>query len=215
MNTSSKGGRTPTLLATAALVVALAGTGGPVVASAFDARNADKVDGRHAVGAGATVTQRAGRLVATGSTGRLPNNIIGKPPNADRVDGLDSTELQVPAFVPEGRTLTGFWGFDVQTQGDGDWGTTISFPFPVPDPPAARYVNVQAPPTEECPGTATDPRAAPGFLCIYRQAGGGAALTDPGMVVSRWGAAFQFGDNGSAGDLFAYGTWAVTAPPLK
>jgi hypothetical protein len=38
--------------------------------------NADKVDGKHAVGARATRAQRAGKLVATNSLGLLPGNIV-------------------------------------------------------------------------------------------------------------------------------------------
>jgi hypothetical protein len=38
--------------------------------------NADKVDGKHAVGAGATIPQRRGKLVATDKTGFLPRNIV-------------------------------------------------------------------------------------------------------------------------------------------
>jgi hypothetical protein len=56
------------------------------------ARNADKVDGKHAVRAGASVSERAGKLVATsGTTGRLPGNIIGKVPDSETLDGLDSS----------------------------------------------------------------------------------------------------------------------------
>lgn len=40
------------------------------------ARNADKVDGKHAVGASASKAKRAGKLVATNKNGRLPNDII-------------------------------------------------------------------------------------------------------------------------------------------
>lgn len=66
--------------------------GAPAVGAAiYDAVNADKVDGRHAVGAGASVGARAGKLVATGTTGRLPNNIIAKAPDANLLDGLDSS----------------------------------------------------------------------------------------------------------------------------
>lgn len=62
------------------------------VQHAVFAHNADKVDGRHAVGAAATVNQRKGKLLATSpTTGRLPNNIIGKAPDADRLDGKDSS----------------------------------------------------------------------------------------------------------------------------
>ncbi len=73
--------------------------GGPALATAvFDARNAHKVDGKHAVGAGASVNARAGKLVATGRrSGRLPNNIIRKAPNAIRLDGLDSSAYRAAA----------------------------------------------------------------------------------------------------------------------
>jgi hypothetical protein len=38
--------------------------------------NADKVDGRHAVGHGASARKRAGKLVATNKRGQLPSNIV-------------------------------------------------------------------------------------------------------------------------------------------
>lgn len=41
--------------------------------------NADTVDGRHAVGAGASPQQRRNKLVATDASGQLPANIV-KPP---------------------------------------------------------------------------------------------------------------------------------------
>jgi hypothetical protein len=67
----------------------------PATAAVYDAVNADKVDGKHAVGAGSTVSQRKGKLVATsGKTGRLPNNIIAKAPNADKLDGVDSAAMR-------------------------------------------------------------------------------------------------------------------------
>ena len=40
------------------------------------AKNADKVDGKHAVGAGASKSKRAGKLVATDKKGFLPRNIL-------------------------------------------------------------------------------------------------------------------------------------------
>lgn len=66
------------------------------VEHALFAHNSDKVDGKHAVSAGATTDVRKGKLVATSSTtGRLPNDIIAKAPDAGLLDGLDST-----AFLP-------------------------------------------------------------------------------------------------------------------
>ena len=73
-----------------ALVVGMVVAAGPVVAAVYDAMNAHKVDGKHAVGAGATAAERAGNLVATNSEGRLPNSIIQKAPDANRLDGKDS-----------------------------------------------------------------------------------------------------------------------------
>ena len=78
-----------------AMVTAAVTAGGPAVAAAYDAMNARKVDGRDAVGAGASASDRAGNLVATNSAGRLPNNIISKAPDAQELDGNDST-----AFAP-------------------------------------------------------------------------------------------------------------------
>jgi hypothetical protein len=88
--------RLPFVLSVTALVVAVLGSTGPAIAHgvqhALFAHNADKVDGKHAVGAGASVAARKGKLVATsGTSGYLPNNVIQKAPNADRLDGVDSS----------------------------------------------------------------------------------------------------------------------------
>lgn len=59
-----------------AVVAAAVTAGAPALAHgvqhALFAHNADKVDGIHAVGAGATPAQAAGKLVATGGSGRFP-----------------------------------------------------------------------------------------------------------------------------------------------
>lgn len=61
---------------------------------ANSAHNADTVDGLHAVKSSATKQKRKGKLVATSpTTGLLPNNIIKKAPNSNKLDGLDSTDL--------------------------------------------------------------------------------------------------------------------------
>jgi hypothetical protein len=52
--------------------------------------DADTVDGRDAVGAGAGPGLRAGKLVATNAAGYLPADIIRIAADADRLDGLDS-----------------------------------------------------------------------------------------------------------------------------
>jgi hypothetical protein len=57
--------------------------------------DADSVDGFSAVASSATTSQRKGKLVATNAnTGELPNNIIAKAPDANKLDGLDSSAYQ-------------------------------------------------------------------------------------------------------------------------
>jgi len=75
------------VLVTAVVVAVLMQAGPPVVAAVHDAANADKVDGRHAVAASTTPAGRAGKLVATNSSGRLPNDIIATAPNAAKLGG--------------------------------------------------------------------------------------------------------------------------------
>lgn len=92
MTQQTKSQRISLVLSASALLIAVGGTGGPALAAAVFANNSDKVDGKHAVGYGATVDDRKGKLVATnGTTGLLPNNIIAKAPDADTLDGVDSS----------------------------------------------------------------------------------------------------------------------------
>lgn len=76
------------VIVTAVVVGAFVAFGPGVAQAAYDAINADKVDGKHAVGAGTTVSGRAGKLVATDAGGRLPNNIIATAPNAAKLGGV-------------------------------------------------------------------------------------------------------------------------------
>jgi hypothetical protein len=83
------------MLAAVAAAPTVAQKTDPSAEGVFEAAgiNADRVDGRHAVGPGAGRWQRAGKLVAADSKGFLPNNIIRKARNADKLDGLDSSRF--------------------------------------------------------------------------------------------------------------------------
>ncbi|MGH2774532.1 MAG: hypothetical protein ACRDJT_03745 [Actinomycetota bacterium] len=97
----------------AVVAAAVTGLAVPAVSAVVQATNADKVDGRHAVGSGATQTERARKLVATGKNGKLPNGIIAKAPNANKLDGLDSTDLMRGAGP--GRSIVNDLGCDPTT----------------------------------------------------------------------------------------------------
>src|SRR5687768_13393546 len=68
----------------------------PTGAVAAYVANADRVDQKHAVGAGASSDSRAGKLVATNGEGKLPNNIINKAADSARLGGktLRQTQMQ-------------------------------------------------------------------------------------------------------------------------
>ncbi len=87
---------TVTVAAATGVVTALVVSGGPALAASVVAyaRNAGAVDGRHAVPANASVAARKGKLVATGAkSGQLPNDIIARAPNSDRLAGTPITGL--------------------------------------------------------------------------------------------------------------------------
>ncbi|MFB9314988.1 hypothetical protein [Nocardioides plantarum] len=83
--------------ATSGAAPAAAWIGDTVQARAAAVANSDRVDGFHAVKASATPAQRKNKLVATNSAGRLPDDIIKKAPDADRLDGVDGAAYR---FIP-------------------------------------------------------------------------------------------------------------------
>lgn len=88
-------GKGAALTAVALVAGVLAFGGGTAVGKArYDANNAHKVDGKHAVAATASNNARKRKLVATGANGRLPNNIIRKAPDANKLDGRNSTSFE-------------------------------------------------------------------------------------------------------------------------
>ena len=84
----------------------------PSVAAGVFADNSDKVDGKHAVGAGASVANRAGKLVATNSNGRLPNNIIVRALDSGKLGGQPASSYarDLVQVVGSNVTITGTSG---------------------------------------------------------------------------------------------------------
>jgi hypothetical protein len=90
--TSKLQGDLRTISVSALTVAVMVGAPAAARSVARFARNADKVDGKHAVKSSAPIPKRKGKLVATSTaTGRLPNNIIKKAPDAGKLDGIDSS----------------------------------------------------------------------------------------------------------------------------
>jgi hypothetical protein len=124
-----------------------------------------------------------------------------------------------PATLPSGKTIRGAYQASSQTFS----ATTVvvsdtqSFIYPLASVPTVTVIPLAGDPTDACPGSAADPRAAPGNLCIYAAAG----VTGP-MPLCVFDPSMNTGCSNSgttgfsvitnAGEAFSIGTWAVTAP---
>ena len=203
-------------LVVAVLASSLTAGGPSALAAAYDAFNSDKVDGKHAVSAGATLRQRAGKLVATGSGGRLPNNIIAKATNADRLDGLNSTQFQ-RTVTPRGRVLRGEYGGEFINV----LAAAVSFEAPLARGIGRDSVHVipeGGPFTSQCPGLGN---AARGHLCLYERHVLNASTQHPSYVIgadapengtSRFGFLLTMYGLNPAELSRLHGEWALRAP---
>lgn len=117
--------------------------------------------------------------------------------------------------LPAGKTEKGTWSLSVApanptTKNSYSW-SSISFVIPLPsgstmDP---HYLSSKEGPTAECPGTAEEPEAEEGQLCVYAKE----ALDSPAQI--SFGLYNSFGalllaNTGEPGG-FVFGSWAVTA----
>jgi Collagen triple helix repeat (20 copies) len=129
-------------------------------------------------------------------------------------EGPEGSPWVAGGVLPPGETETGTW-----TSGSPGTLTSLSFNIPLEEAPVAlHFVNKEgeestgggAPGTpENCLGTAEDPTAPPGEICVYEALSNG-PVSGPGgvSIIFRTGAVFNYG--AEVGGL-ALGTWAVTA----
>ena len=136
------------------------------------------------------------------------------------------------AAIPSGKTVTGAWGgrfIAPQLPGNNSYLLSSSFPVKAPAGLSDTQVNV-APnpaagdPDPACTGSANNPTAPPGKVCIYISRANNAGvtgfrLTDPGTAGTAPGDAYGFivrildtGTVGNTATTNAEGTWAYTAP---
>ncbi len=181
----------------------------------------------------------AGKEGPTGKEGAAGKEGIGKegpagpagPKGATGPQGLEGKTGYVP-FLPEGATETGTWNVSAEGVAESFHIVSLSFPIPLkaeqegggsgqgPVIGFAKILFVESgtTPPSHCPGTAYEPKAEAGYLCIYEQEGSEIKYNPPfapGGTVGSRGAT-------SAGTLldfettkassYADGTWAVTAP---
>jgi hypothetical protein len=112
--------------------------------------------------------------------------------------------------LPSKKTETGAWSVG-PASGAGALFSALSFNIPLSEAPEELvFLELGEGETEDCPGTAEDPEAAPGLLCVY--------TSQEGEVAPEYFAgATELHTSGAqmlflvAPEAVATGTWAVTA----
>jgi hypothetical protein len=137
-------------------------------------------------------------------------------------DGSGLTNVKASSIVASsGTTFVGNYAVTMVAAVVNDFmATNIQFPFPLasaPSAPSANFIPSGGSPTTNCPGSATNPQALPGNLCVYEGSGSNRTFsvffrTSTGLIgTDVFGSGIDF-FSGAAGRTFSYGTWAVTAP---
>jgi hypothetical protein len=159
-----------------------------------------------------------GKLLAKDfKAGQLPAGATGAT-GAQGAKGDKGDPGPLPDTLPSGKTLRGAWGGGVTVTAGGQvFETSISFAFPLASAPTIHIIQAGGVPPTQCPGTAANPQADPGHLCVYvRVANNGTTVgsygpddqTNPrfGLVLLKASA------NASGANNETAGTYAVTAP---
>ncbi|HEY3829605.1 MAG TPA: hypothetical protein VGL57_10465 [Solirubrobacteraceae bacterium] len=156
----------------------------------------------------------AGTKGETGATGEKgETGIPGKPGEP----GKEGSPWTAGGTLPPEKTEKGTWTITVPPPVEPAPGehtisldrAPISFNIPLETAPTGVFLKEGEKQTG-CQGTAEEPTAEPGYLCVYAQV---EVKPPPGLAV---GATYPFGAvlgalNGEPGGT-AYGSWAVTAP---
>jgi hypothetical protein len=124
--------------------------------------------------------------------------------------------------LPSGKTLRGVFLAEGESSGAGNStiGDNISFGWSLTAAPTGHFIKVGDSDPAGCSGTATNPGAAPGNLCVFEvensNVNDGASEVwsppaDSAGATEAYGAAV-FSESAGAGSYEFGGSWAVTAP---
>ncbi len=115
--------------------------------------------------------------------------------------------------LPSGKSLRGIFSFAGHGTSGSNPTEPISYQFPIASGPTTNVIGVSAKATSACPGSAKDPRAEPGNLCVYetRDEGELELTASNDIAGGKFGAVLSAKVPSEADFEFA-GTWAVSAP---
>jgi len=189
----------------------------------------------------ANVTATLALVLATSGAGyaaavHLPRNSVGSPqvkkdslkgvdikegslttvPDAATLGGQSPVQLRYTAPVPSGVTLQGSWGYDTTSAGPGDYRAFFSYGAEFGAALSPEFAGTTT--TTHCTGSADNPTALRGFVCLYLFPGASGGVSSFGALDvpfanTRFGSGVNLVVSSAVGaDLFANGTWAATAP---
>jgi hypothetical protein len=146
--------------------------------------------------------------------GQLPRGAKGDKgdPGAPGAQGVPGP---FPDTLPSGKTIRGRWGMGFTASAGGQYFEShISFVYPLAAAPTAHFIASGNPPPAGCPGTAANPQADPGHLCVYEDNDGNRSSTlvcSSGLCpgADKYGAQLRT-NSAAAGGVWTRGTWAVT-----
>jgi len=119
--------------------------------------------------------------------------------------------------LPSGSTIRGFWGQGWTADAPSEFAETyIAFGWTLASAPTAHFMANGSAPTAACPGSAANPLALAGNLCVYEDNTGNTtnkAVCSSGScpAATRFGAQIR-GSSAASGSAWMRGAWAVTAP---
>lgn len=182
----------------------------------------------------AKCSERGGVTAEVEETPATAKDICNGATGAPGAPGEDGQPWTPESKLPEGATETGAWAFNGTEDDVGGIVVPISFMVQLPEELFEGEVHYQTDTgfADSCPGTAAEPAADPGQLCVYFNsfAGIGAPVnaTFEGITrlsevrsqgdraersASKTGAALFFEYSGGPGEAaYGNGSWAVQAP---
>jgi hypothetical protein len=169
--------------------------------------------------AGGTITvcvgHRGGTLYKAKTCHRGDKRLSWNKQGPQGNPGRPGTPGTYPTTLPSGQTERGVFSGESDDIGNAGAHTyaTISFPIALAHAPSVQ-VHTSGTTTAQCPGTASNPEATAGYLCVYVQVASGTVdAFDPTTAASgsssKWGATLSVIANQEA---YLYGSWAVSAP---
>jgi Collagen triple helix repeat (20 copies) len=209
-------------LGTAGLAVAVVALVAAVAGTAFAAGGLTKKQEKQVIKIAKKYAGKEGKQGPAGAPGPKgdPGQKGEAAPRGEKGEKGDRGEVgpagPTETTLPPGKTMTGLWSFNSNLQEHTY--VPISFPLRYPSAsesnPVSHWIGVGKPSTPACPGSAKNPEAAPGNLCVYAQEVVDMFLEAPlgvaGPPDEAFGLILEFESNEDAKG-YGRGSWAATA----